>query len=124
MRNSIICAALLVLGMSSALPCMAATGENPGNVVNVENRDGGYTFMGYLYAESVVMQGSTQIVTVPAPKETVIGTAPSCEWSINGAGKLVIRVPGHVGVEGLMEVGVQLSGGGIGVYYVSWETSL
>lgn len=120
MRNFIVCASLVLWGMSSALPCMAANSEKSENVVNVENQRGGYTFLGYLYAESVVMQGSTQIVTVSAPKETVTGTAPSCEWSINSAGKLVIIVPERVGVEGLMEVGVRLAGGGIGVYYVTW----
>lgn len=118
MRNFIVYAALAVLGMSSALPCMAVNSEHSPQVVNAGDQRGGYVFMGNLYPVSVEKSGTTLIVTVPAPSQTVLGTAPSCPWSINGSGQLVIRIPEHVGVGGYMEVGVRLSNGDTGVYYV------
>lgn len=120
MRNYIAFFALAIFGMSSALPCMAVNDNDSRQVINVDNQRGGYTFLGNLYPISVENIGYRIILTVPAPKETVIGTAPNCEWYFNSTGQLVIKVENDM-VNGRMEVGVKMSNGEIGVYYVIWN---
>lgn len=120
MRNFIVCASFVLLGMSSALPCMAANSEKSENVVNVENQAVRAVFLGYLNAINVEESGAMLVITVPAPRETMLGTAPASEWFVT-SGQLVIRVKKDIVEGGTMEVAVRLSNGDTGIYYVTWN---
>lgn len=121
MRNFIVCASFVLLGMSSALPCMAANSEKSENVVNVENPAVRAVFLGYLNAINVEESGAMLVITVPAPRETMLGTAPTSEWFVNAADQLVIRVKKDIVEDGPMQVAVKLSNGDTGIYYVTWN---
>lgn len=84
---------------------------------------GGYTYLGNL-GTVTVDTGSDYVITVPAPKEQVSGTAPSGQWYINGNNQLVVTIRRHVlmlspGESVNIEVGVRMSNGEIGVYYIT-----
>lgn len=121
MRNFIVCASLVVLGMSSVLPCMAANRENSKNEANVENQAVRAAFLGYLNAINVEESLGMLVITVPAPREPMLGTAPASEWFVNAADQLVIRVKKLIVEDGPMEVAVKLSNGDTGIYYVTWN---
>lgn len=84
----------------------------------------GYTFLGYLGSVTVNTNSPTYVITVPAPAEQVLGTAPSAQWSVNANYQLVITMDRVAlllapGEQVNIEVGVRKSDGEIGVYYIT-----
>lgn len=106
-----------------ALGCIDQVSANNSPVEDEIGLYGGYTFLGYLGSVTVDTH-SDYVITVPAPAEKVLGTAPSSQWHINGNGQLVITIREHVlglasGEQVNIEVGVRMSDGEIGVYYIT-----
>lgn len=115
--------------MASLLCGLLAFGcINPASAHGSSVEDGiemyrGYTFLGYL-GSATVETSKDCVISVPAPAENVRDTAPSLPWHIDGKGQLVIAIRRYVlnidpGEQVNIEVGVQMSNGEIGVYYIT-----